>query len=510
MTRRNGVPPDTTGAMGRGVRRAASVGAPPSVATPNVTFHERVDRALRDPQLHVALERATAHANAKRVQGIASLPDADAVRDRARLIRAHTISRLDQYLAQFAEAVEAAGGQVHFARDAEAARSIVLALSETRGVKLAVKSKSMISEEIGLNHVLEMAGIEVVESDLGEYIIQLAGEAPSDIIAPAIHKTKEQVGELFHQKLGVPLSTDPAQMAAVARARLRQVFLTADLGISGVNFGVAETGTICLVTNEGNGRLTTTAPRLHIALMGIERLVPTLDDLSVLLRVLARSATGQKLSVYTSLLTGPRRAGETDGPEELHVVLLDNGRSRVLGTEVAEILYCIRCGACLKICPVFREIGGHAYGSVYPGPVGSVLTPALEGIARWSDLPHASSLCGACREVCPVRIDLPSMLLKERDDATRAGRMPLWLRLGLGIYRTAVTHPTLFRAATALTRWGTRLLGAPRGGWLPWAPPPLSGWTDYRDFPAFAARPFSAQFKAYKKRARTNADERGE
>jgi L-lactate dehydrogenase complex protein LldF len=473
-------------------------GATPTARTPNVTFHERVQHALRDPQLHIALERGTAHANAKRLHAIAELADADALRDRARLIRAHTISRLDHYLAQFASAVEAAGGHVHFACDAESARRIVLELSRARGVKLAVKSKSMVSEEIGLNHALEAAGITPVESDLGEYIVQLAGETPSDIIAPALHKTKEQVGELFHQKLGVPLTTDPVQMAAVARERLRKVFLTADLGISGVNFGVAETGTICLVTNEGNGRLTTTAPPLHIALMGIERIVPTLDDLSALLQVLAPSATGQKLSVYTTLLTGPRRPNEVDGPEELHVVLVDNGRSRVLGSEVGEILYCIRCGACLKICPVYREIGGHAYGSVYPGPVGSVLTPALGGIAQWSDLPHASSLCGACREACPVRIDLPRMLLKERDDATRAGKIPLWLRLGLGVYRTAAIHPVLFQAAVWSMRWSTRVLSLPWHGWLPWAPPPLSGWTDYRDFPAFAARPFSAQFKAHR------------
>jgi L-lactate dehydrogenase complex protein LldF len=466
---------------------------------PNGTFHERVGRALRDAQLHVALDRGTAHANSKRVQAIAALPESDAVRDRARLIRAHTLSRLDHYLVQFAAAVEAAGGQVHFARDAESACRIILELSKAEGVRLAVKSKSMVSEEIGLNHALEAAGITVVESDLGEYIVQLAGETPSDIVAPAIHKTKEQVGELFRQKLGVPLSNDPAEMAAVARERLRKVFLAADLGISGVNFGVAETGTICIVTNEGNGRLTTTAPRLHIALMGIERLVPTLDDLSVLLQVLARSATGQELSAYTNLVTGPRRAGEADGPEEMHVVLVDNGRSRVLGTEVAEILYCIRCGACLKICPVYREIGGHAYGSVYPGPVGSVLSPALGGISRWSDLPHASSLCGACREACPVLIDLPRMLLKERDEATRAGKIPWWLRLGLRAYRIAVIHPALFQVSTTIMRWMTRTWSMPWRGWIPWVPPPLSGWTDYRDFPAFAARPFSAQFKAHRK-----------
>jgi L-lactate dehydrogenase complex protein LldF len=470
-----------------------------STPAPNVTFHERVERALHDEQLHLALDRALAVAAAKRAHGLASLPDVDAARDHARMIRAHTLSRLDHYLEQFAEAVERAGGHVHFAKDDEAARQLVVELAQAHGVQLAVKSKSMVSEEIGLNHALEAAGIRVVESDLGEYIVQLAGERPSDIITPALHKTREQIGELFHAQLGTPLTTDPKEMAAVARARLREVFLTADLGISGVNFGVAETGTLCLVTNEGNGRLTTTAPRLHIALMGIERLVPTLNDLSVMLRVLPRFATGQKLSVYTNLLTGSRRAGEPDGPDELHVVLVDNGRSRVLGGEVAEILYCIRCGACLKACPVFHEIGGHAYGSIYPGPVGAVLTPALGGLGQWSDLPYASTLCGACREVCPVRIDIPRMLLVERDAATHAGKMQWWLRLSLRAYREIVIRPPLFALATRLARWTTGVVGAPGRGWMRWLPPPLSGWTDSRDFPAFASKPFSAQFKKRRK-----------
>jgi L-lactate dehydrogenase complex protein LldF len=275
---------------------------------------------------------------------------------------------------------------------------------------------------------------------------------------------------------------------------MRQVFLSAEMGVSGVNFGVAETGTLCLVTNEGNGRMTTSLPRVHVALMGLERLVPTLDDLSVMLQVLARSATGQKLSVYTNLLTGPRRADEPDGPDELHIVLVDNGRLKILGSELAEILYCIRCGACLNACPVYREIGGHAYGSVYPGPVGSVLTPALYGIGPWKDLPHASSLCGACREACPVRIDLPRMLLLLRHQADRAGKTPAWLKLGLGVFQFAATRPALFRLAATLAGWGSRLIAS--RGWIRRLPPPLSAWTQSRDFPVFAQRPFSVQFKA--------------
>lgn len=463
---------------------------------PNVTFHDRVEHALADAQLHVALDRATGRFTTLRADALASLPQAEAVRDRARMIRAHTLSKLDTYLAQFADAVEAAGGQVHWAADGEAANRIVLDIARAGGVKKAVKGKSMVSEEIGLNHALQAAGIEVIESDLGERIIQLAGEMPSHIIVPAVHKTKEQIGRLLHEKLGVPLTRVPEEMTAAARASLRGEFLAADLGISGVNFGVAESGTLALVENEGNGRLTTTAPRVHVALMGIERIVPALDDLSVMLQVLARSATGQKLTVYTNLITGPRRADEPDGPDELHVVLVDNGRSRVLGGELAEILYCIRCGACLNACPVYQQVGGHAYGSVYPGPVGAVLTPALGGIGAWNDLPHASSLCGACREVCPVRIDLPRMLLALRDEGHRAGKSPLWLKIGLPIYRMAATHPRMFHLAVAFARTATRLLAS--DSWLARLPPPLSGWTAHRDFPAFARQPFSRQFKKRK------------
>jgi len=457
------------------------------------SLKSRIRCALADRQMLVAVDRVLSNAASQRAQGMASLPDAEAVRDRARMIRAHTLCCLDHYLEQFVNSVERTGGRVHFAKNASEACRTVLELCSAHGVRRAVKSKSMVSEEIGLNHALEAAAVEVIESDLGEYIIQLAGERPSDILAPALHKTREQIGKLFHEKLGIPMTVDPAELAAAARRNLREVFLTADLGISGVNFGVAETGTICTVTNEGNGRLTTTAPSIHIALMGIERLVPTLDDLSTMLQVLARSTTGQKLSVYTNLLTGPRRPDEADGPQELHIILIDNGRTQVLGSNVAEILYCIRCGACLRACPVFRQIGGHAYGSVYPGPIGSVLTPALYGLDEWADLPNASTLCGACEEVCPVRIQIPGLLLKQRDEICRTGRMPFWLSAGIRIYRETAVRPKLFRLAVSLARIITRASGK---NWLSWAPPPLSGWTDHRDFPAFAPRPLSAQVRA--------------
>lgn len=463
----------------------------------NVTFYERVDEALSDYRQRGAFDRASARFTALRQAALEALPAADQIRDQARQIRADTLSRLDTYLEQFESAVMDAGGHVYWAEDAAAAARIVVEIARANGVKRAVKSKSMVSEEIHLNQALEVAGVEVIESDLGEYIIQLAGETPSHIITPVIHKTKEECGDLLHEKAGLPLTHDAAEITAGVRERMRRVFLTADIGISGVNFGVAETGTICIVTNEGNGRMTTTLPRVHVAIMGIERLVPTLNDLSIMLQVLARSATGQKLTVYTNLMTGPRRPGEPDGPDEFHVVLVDNGRSRVLGTELAEILYCIRCGACLNACPVYREIGGHAYGSVYPGPVGAVVTPALNGIGPWSELPHASSLCGACREVCPVRIDIPRMLLALRHQGDEADQTPLWIRSGLGMFRYAAGRPSLFRLAVRFAGLATGLVA--RDGWLRRLPPPLSAWTASRDFPAFAAKPFSEQLKQRRK-----------
>lgn len=469
----------------------------------NINFYERIEDALQNNQLHKALDISTTRFFTGRYKAIDSLPQADAVRDHARRIRAHTIANLDTYLAQFADAVEKLGGHVHWAQTVAEANQYVVDLAQKRGVKKVVKSKSMVSEEMEINHDLEAIGVHVAETDLGEYIIQLAGEKPSHIIAPVIHKTKEDVAQLFREKINATEEdlADVASMTSLARRMLRSEFLQADMGISGVNFAVAETGSICLVTNEGNGRLTTTAPHIHVALMGMERIVPTIEDLGVMIQILARSATGQKISVYTNIVTGPRRnsadAAEPDGPDELHVVILDNGRSKILGSELAEILYCIRCGACLNACPVYQQIGGHAYGSVYPGPVGSVVTPGLYGIDPWSELPHASSLCGACREVCPVRINIPRMLLKLRDDATQAGNYPGWLKMGIGLYRFAALRPGLFRWGSRLSSLATRIIGS--DGWIKKLPGPLSGWTDQRDFPAFAPKSFSQRWQEKRK-----------
>jgi L-lactate dehydrogenase complex protein LldF len=472
------------------------------MALSNVTFYERVEDALKNDQLHRALNIATTQFIVRRAKAFDSFPEGEQLRDHARQIRAHTLANLDRYLGQFADSVERLGGQVHWAETAEEANRYVIDLATAYGVRNVVKSKSMVTEELHLNHALEASGARVIETDLGEYIIQLAHETPSHIIAPVIHKTREDVARLFREKLNATDEdlADVPNMTALARRVLRNDFLQADMGITGVNFGVAETGSICLVMNEGNGRLATTIPRLHVAMMGMERLVPTMEDLGVMLQILARSATGQKLSVYTNIITGPRRkerAGgpngpEPDGPEEFHVVIVDNGRSQILGSELAEILYCIRCGACLNACPVYRQIGGHAYGSVYPGPVGSVVTPGLYGLEPWSELPHASSLCGACREVCPVRIDIPRMLLKLREEGAKAGQSPGWLKAGIGLYRFAATHPGLYHLGGRANSWLTHLI-AP-DGWVKRLPGPLSGWTEQRDFPAFAKKSFSQRW----------------
>ena len=347
----------------------------------------------------------------------------------------------------------------------------------------------MISEEIELNEVLEADGIEVLETDLGEYILQLNQEAPSHIVTPVIHKSKKDVRELFVRELGMPPTGDSRTMALLSRQILRPKFLQAEMGITGGNFIVAETGTLCLVTNEGNGRMVTTLPPVHVALVGIEKIVETLEDFATLTQVLSRSATGQAMTVYTHMYNGPRRAGEGDGPEHMYVILVDNGRSDIYATEYAEVLTCIRCGACMNACPVYRSTGGHAYGWVYPGPIGAVLTPLLKGLENAKPLPHASSLCGACKEVCPVDIDLPKMLLDLRHDLYVRGEVERSLRLGLKLWAIANRSPRLFEMGGWLGRVLLRLIPPDR------VPGPLSGWTKYRSMPSFADQPFRRQWR---------------
>jgi L-lactate dehydrogenase complex protein LldF len=455
-------------------------------------FLGAVGQALEDPPLQAALTRLTGTLMAGNRRGYAALADSDRLRDHAKRIKEHTLAHLDQYLEQLESSVQQRGGQVHWAADAAEARQAILRIARQTGCRRAVKSKSMTSEEIHLNRTLEEAGIEVTETDFGEFIIQLAGERPSHLVAPAVHHTRESIARLLSAKLGEQLPDDARTLAMTGRRVLRDRFYHADLGISGANFAVAQTGTIVLVTNEGNGRLTTTWPRVHVALMGIEKVIPRLADLPVFLKLLARAATGQTLSVYTTLLTGPRRPGEIDGPQEFHLVILDNGRSRLLASPFRESLQCIRCGACLNACPVYRRIGGHAYGGVYSGPIGSILTPLYDSVEENPHLPHASSLCGACQAACPIKINIPHMLigLRELQHQRRPSRLE---QLGYRLWREVLHRPWLYRLAVRLARLALRF--RTRNGWLERLPGPGRGWTAARDFPAPAARSFREMWK---------------
>jgi L-lactate dehydrogenase complex protein LldF len=428
------------------------------VNTPPATFPVRVHRALKDAKLGAALNLVSTQLKTRRAVAFESLPHSELVRDRARHAKLATLRDLPGALERFEARLTTNGAHVYWAATADEANSVVIGIAKRYGVKRVAKAKSMISEEIHLNDALQAEGMEVVETDLGEYIVQLANDRPSHIVAPIIHMTREDVGRVMHETIGTPLSDDPATLGRYAREKLREAFLSADMGITGANFGVVETGTICLVTNEGNGRMVTTLPRVHVALIGIEKLVPTFDDLAALLQLLPRSATGQKLTAYTSLINGPRREEDDCGPETLHVVLIDNGRTNLYAGECAEILACIRCGACMNVCPVYTNIGGHAYGDTYPGPVGAVVTPGLRGLDGWADLPGASSLCGACRDVCPVRLDIPRMLLALRRQAAPT-HSPAWLRLGMRSFATIARRPRLYRATARVARFLLRVAG---------------------------------------------------
>lgn len=463
--------------------------------TARIDFAANARKALDRPSLQAAYARATTRAADHRIAAAAECPEWEAWRERARAIKEHTIENLDRYLEQFAETVRRRGGVVHWARTVEEAQAVVCDLARSRGVKLAIKSKSMVSEEVHLNDALEGAGVEVVETDLGEYIIQLAREKPSHIIAPAIHKSRGDVADLFHEKLGVERDEDVVRLAGVARRILREKFFQGTLGISGVNFGIAETGTIVIVSNEGNARCCTTLPKIHVALMGIERVIPRLADLPVFLRLLPRSGTGQRLTTYVSMISGPRRADEEDGPEEFHLVLLDNGRTKILANpETRETLYCIRCGACLNVCPVYRKAGGHAYGWVYPGPIGAILSPQMLGLEAAGELPYASSLCGACRDACPVKIDIPRVLLHLRNERAEVEkRAPLIERWLAGAMAAVMVRPRLFRLLGRIASAAARVMA--RDGYLRSLPPPLDAWTRTRDFPVPASKPFRDEMR---------------
>jgi L-lactate dehydrogenase complex protein LldF len=467
------------------------------VHTTSPQFKQNAARALADVQLQKALGNVKQGFIDKRQQAAAKLPEFEALRDSARDIKNHTLEHLDLYLEAYEEKVKASGGHVHFARNAEEARAVILRICRDAGARTVTKGKSMISEEIGINYHLEAHGITPVETDLGEYIIQLRNELPSHIIAPAVHLNATQVEQDFrrvHKDLDPKRDlSEPVQLLTEARAVLRERFLAADVGITGANFLVAETGTSIIVTNEGNGDLTQILPKTHIVLASIEKLVPTLEDVSQLLRVLARSATGQELSVYTTFSTGPRRPTDADGPENYHVVILDNGRTSMLGTSFEEMLRCIRCGACMNHCPVYHAVGGHAYGWVYPGPMGAVLTPTLIGVDKAGHLPNASTFCGRCESVCPVRIPLPKLMRHWREREFERHLTPATVRSGLGVWGFFAKRPALYRIATRAAMGVLGLAGRQRGrfAWLPLS----KGWTKYRDFPAPQGETFQARWK---------------
>ncbi|MGH6931598.1 MAG: LutB/LldF family L-lactate oxidation iron-sulfur protein [Dongiaceae bacterium] len=460
-------------------------------------FKEVAAGALHDPPLQEVLADLRVNAPAARNRAAGGLPEFETLRDAARTIKLHAIEHLDLYLERFESKVRDSGGQVHWCADGEAARKVILDICRAAGARTVTKGKTMVGEEIAINAHLESHGITPVETDLGEYIIQLRGEPPSHIIAPSIHVGKEQVAEIFREKHGGldpnrPLD-DIGDLLAEARGMLRRRFLAADVGITGANFLIAETGSTVIVTNEGNGDLTQTLPRVHIVLAGIEKIVPTLEDATTIMRVLARSATGQEMSVYTTFSTGPRRSGDPDGPEHFHVVLLDNGRSAMLGTEFQDLLRCIRCGACLDHCPVYHAVGGHAYGSTYSGPIGAELTPALVGLEKAANLPNASTLCGRCEAVCPMRIPLPKLLRRWRELEFERHLTPPRARWALKLWAFAAGRPALYRLTAVLTARLLYWLGGQHGriSNLPFA----GGWTAFRDLPAPQGETFQARWR---------------
>jgi L-lactate dehydrogenase complex protein LldF len=469
----------------------------------SVEFNRKIHNTLADANLQLAILTATGRLKQHRIDSVASdvLPDYQELRTHANALKKHTIDNLDHYLEEFERNVEAHGGHVVYCKDATEVADFVLTLARERGARLIVKSKSMTTEEVDLNERLEHHGLEAVETDLGEYILQLAHERPYHIVAPALHKTRFQVADLFTEKLHVPHETVIEKQTMIARGVLREKFLNADIGISGANFLIADSGAVVIVENEGNARLTTSAPKVHIAVAGIEKLIPRAQDLAAFLQLLVRSATGQALSVYTSFLSGPRRDGEVDGPEEFFVVLLDNGRTKLLPDRgKRQSLYCIRCGACLNTCPVYRRIGGHSFPWVYSGPIGAILTPQFMGATHEPGLPFASSLCGACAEVCPVKIDIPKILLELRSEVKKAENREKTHRLEKLAYRVfawLMTHPRMYE-------WAGRIAAsaAPAGdsGWIRNLPPPLNfgpvgAWLSRRDLPPPPAASFREQWR---------------
>ena len=455
----------------------------------HLPYKTRIKDALNDNHLRTALG-SVGRLSTARQQAMGQI-DHQRLRDQGRQIKEYTLRHLPELLETLEHHIVANGGHVHWADDAAQANQIMTELARHYDVRKVVKSKSMVTEEIHLNSALERLGVQSVETDLGEYIIQLANEPPSHILAPVIHKRIEDISELFQRELDMPPTFDPADMCNIARHRLREEFLTADMGVSGCNFAIAETGTVCIVTNEGNGRMISTMPPVYVAVMGIEKLVPTVEDAFLMYQLLCRSATGQQCSVYLSMTSGPAAPQSVDGPKEFHLVLLDNGRSDILARGHGEALMCIRCGACLNVCPVYREIGGHAYGSTYSGPIGAVISPLLGmDVTDENKLPHASTLCGACREACPVQIDLPKLLLDQRSEQVQTGNSSWFDNQAIRGFAHAMKSRHRYEMAGKVSRATSNLMAGSKSGNIKFMPPPLSAWTESRNFPTFAKMSF--------------------
>tara|TARA_Y100001960_G_scaffold333705_1_gene440425 strand:+ start:1224 stop:2663 length:1440 start_codon:yes stop_codon:yes gene_type:complete len=470
-------------------------------------FRNKAAETLEDKQIQQSIEHVYTGFFQGRLSAASETPNWEQLRSKGKEIKDHTIAHLDYYLNLLANNVQKNGGNVFFANDAEEARNHIIQIAREKDVKTVIKSKSMVSEEMGLAEAMNDEGFETVETDLGEYIIQLANETPYHLIAPAVHKSRSEVAKLLDDNFreGDPVP-DANRLTMLARKKLRSVFERADMSVTGANFAVAESGSIALVTNEGNGRMTTSVPRVHVAVMGMEKVIPSIQDLSTMLRILIRSATGQRISTYVTMVNGKRSPDEEEGPVEFHLVIMNNGRDKLLrDSQTRESLNCIRCGACLNACPVYRKVGGHAYGWVYPGPIGAIVSPVLTGLKDASNLPGASSLCGACHDACPVKINIPRMLLELRyrtaegsasksERSSSAKERTVWKLWKIGM---------MGRRRFDLGSRTSGLLLRPlvRNGWMRIAPPPISGWTLTRDFPSFASKSLKARLS---KRNRTS------
>ncbi len=462
-------------------------------------FKDRVDKGINNEFMRMAVAGAQERLRTRRLDAAEELGNWEDWRSLGEEIRQHTLENLDYYLQQLSENVVKRGGHVFFAQTAEEANEYISNVVKKKNAKKIVKSKSMVTEEINMNAALESLGCEVIETDLGEYILQVDDhDPPSHIVAPALHKNKEQIRDVFEEKLAYKKSSKPEELALHAREMLRKEFLSADVGITGCNFGIAESGSISLVTNEGNARLATTLPKTQITVMGMERIVPTYEEFEVLVSLLTRSAVGQRLTSYITTLTGPKQPGDVDGPEEFHLVIVDNGRSNILGSEFQSVLQCIRCAACVNVCPVYRHVGGHSYGSIYSGPIGAVLSPLLGGYDDYKELPYASTLCAACTDACPVKIPLHELLHKHRQVIVeREGRAPISEKLAMKAFGLGAASSSLYKigakiAPTAMNPFTT-------GDKISKGPGPLKAWTEIREFPAPNKETFRSWFKDHQK-----------